>query len=333
MEDLVFNGGGIGMFAGNQQWTSRNLTFNNCGTAVYQNWNWVFNYKSVTINNCNIGFDLSQGGNVITTGSMVIQDSTFNNVGTAGIISTFSTNSTPVTGGTLVLDNVNFIDTDQAIAYPNGTSILPGNQKITSFIQGRVYRAYDAEEDVGNLTCYQPTASSARVQQLAGAPPKPASLLTESGSIYERSKPQYEDVPLSAFVSTLSFGCAGDGVTDVTTCVQNYFNSIQPDQIAFIDHGAYVIRDTIQIPNNIKMVGEIWPLFMVDGSSPAFSDQNNPKPAFRVGQPGDTGAVEMSEIIFQTLGPAPGAIMMEWNLAGTEPGATGMFSPLILLRV
>ena len=49
--DLVFNGGNYGMFVGNQQFTTRNLTFNGCGTAVFMNWNWVWNLKSITVNN------------------------------------------------------------------------------------------------------------------------------------------------------------------------------------------------------------------------------------------------------------------------------------------
>jgi len=36
--DLIINGGGTGMFMGNQQYTVRNVTFNNVGTAIYQNW-------------------------------------------------------------------------------------------------------------------------------------------------------------------------------------------------------------------------------------------------------------------------------------------------------
>jgi len=71
------------------------------------------------------------------------------------------------------------------------------------------------------------------------------------------------------------------------------------------------------------MVGEIWPLFMVLGSSPTFSDQDNPKPAFRVGQPGDLASVEMSEIIFETIGLASGAIMMEWNANTISQGSSG----------
>jgi len=36
--DLIINGGGTGLFAGNQQYTIRNVTFNNCQTGIFQNW-------------------------------------------------------------------------------------------------------------------------------------------------------------------------------------------------------------------------------------------------------------------------------------------------------
>jgi len=325
-EDLIFNGGGTGLFTGNQQWTARNLTFNNCATAIYQNWNWVYTYKSVTINNCNIGIDMTAGALVPAVGSLILLDSVMNNVAFAGVYTSFASNSTPVSAGSLILDNVDFVNTPVAVLSSiNGTTLVPGNQAGVNFVQGKTYTAYEAEEQVGNLTCYEPTAAGARVQTTVNAPPKPASLLTASGTIYERSKPQYEGVPVASFVSIMDYGCAGDGETDDTQCVQNFFNSITTDEIAFIDHGAYVIRDTIDIPLQIKMVGEIWPLFMVDGTSPTFSDQDNPTAAFRVGQKGDDtpAAVEMSELMFETKGPAPGAIMMEWNAPAVSQGLSG----------
>ncbi|KAI9687063.1 MAG: hypothetical protein M1822_002473 [Bathelium mastoideum] len=323
LEDLIFNGGGICAFFGNQQFTTRNLTFNNCATAVYQNWDWVFAYKSYTFNNCQIGIDITQGGTVVTVGSIILQDSVFNNVVT-GILTTFSTNSTPISGGTTVVDNVDFTGAQVAIAYPNGTTILPGGQFVQSWVQGRVYSAYSAEEQVGNLTCYLPQADSARIQQLVGAPSKP-SALTVNGKIVERRKPQYEGVSVSNFVSVKDHNAMGDGVTDDTAAIQAIFDAAQPGQVIYFDHGAYVISSTVNVPSNIMIQGEIWPMIMALGSSPAFSDQYNPQPVFRVGQPGDVGDVEITELVFETLGPAPGAIMVEWNVAGTTPGAAAMW--------
>ncbi|KAK4565490.1 hypothetical protein LTR86_004107 [Recurvomyces mirabilis] len=332
MEDLIFNGGNVGFFAGNQQFTVRNLTFNNCQTGVFQNWNWVFTYKSLVFNDCLIGMDFSQGGEVPAMSSTVVQDSYFNNV-QYGIITSFTSNSTPSSAGSIILDNVLFSNTDPALQFPNNTVILAGNQLVPSFVQGTWYSAYEAEEVIHNLTCYEPTAKYARIQQPMAAPPKSPSLLDPkttkpSNRIWERSRPQYEGVPYTKFKSVITNGsCAGDGVTDDTACLRAFLGSVAADEVAYFDHGAYVISDTLQIPNNIKMQGEIWPMIMVDGSAPAFSDATNPKPAIRVGNPGDTGTTEMVEFVLETRGAAPGAIMMEWNLAGAsgDPTATGMW--------
>ena len=40
---------------------------------------------------------------------------------------------------------------------------------------------------------------------------------------------------------------------------------------------------------------------------------------------GDMGAVEISDLIFETLGPSPGAILMEWNVQETSKGACGLW--------
>lgn len=50
---------------------------------------------------------------------------------------------------------------------------------------------------------------------------------------------------------------------------------------------------------------------------------NNPKPMLKVGaNSGDAGQVEFSDFVVGTQGAAPGAILIEWNLAssGTPSG-------------
>lgn len=323
LEDLIFEGGDVGLFAGNQQFTCVNLTFNNHNTAIFQNWNWVFLYKDIEITNCGVGLDISQGGDIPATGSVILLDARMTNV-QFGVITSFSGKSTPVGAGTLVLDNVEFVNTNPAIAYKNGTVIASGNRVIDSFLQGRVYSAYESSYVENNLTCYGPAARAARIQQQVGAPPKPRSLLDPRGRFYLRSKPQYEGVPVEKFKSAMDFGCSGDGVTDQTDCVQRFLNSIKTDEIAFFDHGSYIIRNTIECPINIRIVGEFWAIIMVE-ASPAFSDEFNPTVGFRVGKPGDVGVVEITEMLFETRGPTPGAIVMEWNLAAPKQGASGMW--------
>jgi glucan 1,3-beta-glucosidase len=177
--------------------------------------------------------------------------------------------------------------------------------------------------DSSTGTCGAPGAvASARTQSNLKTADKPASLL-KGGAIFERSKPLYEDVAASSFISVKSAGAKGDGATDDTEAIQKIFNSYKDGQIIYFDHGAYIITSTIKVPKNIKVVGEIWPMLMAHGKT--FADEENPVPVFQVGEKGDTGSVEMSDLIITTKGPAPGAILMEWNIAGTSQGSAGMW--------
>jgi glucan 1,3-beta-glucosidase len=50
-----------------------------------------------------------------------------------------------------------------------------------------------------------------------------------------------------------------------------------------------------------------------------FNDMNNPKPVVRVGNPGQIGRVEWTDMIVSTQGPQAGAVAIEWNLATSGP--------------
>ncbi|KAL1887501.1 hypothetical protein Cpir12675_006527 [Ceratocystis pirilliformis] len=305
MTDLTFNGGNYGAFLGNQQFTTRNLTFNNCRTAVYMNWNWAWTFHGVTINNCGVGIDM---GATTATGSILFVDSKISNT-PIGIHSTYSTSNT-FTNGSLILDNVDMSENvPTAILNPESKEvILEGNQKIDSFVQGRAYAG----------------SSGSAVQGAQNVPTKPDVLLDSNGRFVTRSKPQYQEVNVSAFVSVKDKGAKGDGVTDDTAIIQKILDETTEDQIVYFDHGAYLITDTIEVPKNIKITGEAWPLIMAGGDK-TFQDQTSPKPVFRVGKPGDIGNVEITELMFETAGAQPGAIMMEWNLESETVSKSGLW--------
>ena len=311
MVDLTFNGGRYGAFFGNQQFTTRNLTFNNCKTAIFMNWNWAWTFHDIKINNCEVGIDMSNGGaGGQTVGSVLVLDSRFTNT-PIGIKTAYSPDS-PQTNGTLILDNVDMTGTAQAVFNnATGAEILPGNQKVTFFAQGRAYGGAG-----GGRAVQSPQEEPVR---------KPDVLLDpDTGKVFTRSRPQYEDVPVENFVRVKAHGAKGDGVTDDTDAIQAIFDRATPEQVVYFDHGAYIITRTVRVPKDIRITGEALPLILAGGDG-AFKDQANPQPVFQVGQPGDRGAVEMSDLIFGTAGPQPGAIMMEWNVAGARPGAAGLW--------
>ena len=306
MTDLTFNGGKYGAFFGNQQFTVRNLTFNDCNTAIYMIWNWIWSFKSLTINDCLVGIDISQSGpDGLAVSSVLLSDSTISNTN-IGVLTAFTDDSQPPGAGTLVLDNVDFPSTPIAVGRGN-SSVLAGLGTVEGWAQGPAYEQGDQR----------------RIQGPLELSPKAASLLGSDGTIFERTKPQYENYPASAFVSVKSLGARGDGVTDDTAAIQAAMDTIGPNEILYFDHGAYIITSTIQVPTNIKIVGEIWPRIMAQGSF--FGDQNDLRPVWQVGEPGQTGSVEMSELVFETKGPAPGAILLQWNLQSAAPGDNAMW--------
>lgn len=76
------------------------------------------------------------------------------------------------------------------------------------------------------------------------------------------------------------------------------------------------------------MVGEAWSV--IAGSGSAFQDQSNPTVVVKVGNSGDTGVIEITDIIFKTIGSTPGAIVVEWNIAESSAASASMHDSHIM---
>ncbi len=373
MSDLVFNGGCLGASFGNQQFTTRNFTFNSCKIAIQVTWDWLWTFKSVNISDADIGIDMSNllNGFNQSVGSLILLDSSIKN-SQVGIKTSYNKSSIPATAGTMAVQNVDFTGTSKAVVGADGvTQIVSGSRNVDFFLQGdtykpssggpaRVKRVPQVPSSPTSGGCYNmpngtATASSSAstsgpisnnstvtnstgssvctVSPVAATPsshvqaeldkPILSDSLLSNGAVFEKSKPQYETVPASAFVSVKSAGAKGDGVTDDSDAIQKVLSSATDDQVVFFDHGYYIVTKTIDVPKDIRIVGEIWPLILAQGSF--FADQKAPQPVLRVGKPGDVGNVEISDMMVETAGPAPGAIMIEWNVQGASQGSAGMW--------
>ncbi|KAF9049241.1 glycoside hydrolase family 55 protein [Hymenopellis radicata] len=317
MGDLVFNGGKFGMWVGNQQFTVRNITVNNADTAVYGIWNWGWTFQRVTISNCQVGFDLTTGGlteATQTAGGEAIIDAVVSNTP----IFLRSSKASSSLAGSLVLNNIQLTNVDTAVGVLGGAVVLAGGTKtIDSWGQGNVY---SGSSSAGTFT--QGDIVSAN---------KPSVLLDGSGHIFGKMHPQYESYAASQFVSVKDNGAVGDGVTDDTAALNNIFAKFSGCNIIFFDAGTYVVTSTLTIPAGTQMVGEAWSV--IAGTGSAFQDSSNPTPIVKVGESGSKGVVEISDILFMTIGPTPGAIVVEWNVAQPDDvqGGAGMWDSHIRL--
>ncbi|KAF4604149.1 hypothetical protein EYR40_001332 [Pleurotus pulmonarius] len=310
MGDMVFNGGKFGMWVGNQQFTVRNVTMNNADTG------WTF--QGVTINNCQVGFDLSTGGvtqETQTVGAEAIIDAVVTNT---PIFVRTSQPSNGRLGGSLVLNNIRLNNVPVAVGVAGGATVLNGGTTtITSWGQGNVYSGVN-----GN---------GAFTQGNIPTPNKPAALLDSSGKIFGKTHPQYAAYSLSQIVSVKDHGARGDGSTDDTAALQAIFNQFSGCKIIFFDAGTYIVTSTLTIPAGTQMTGEAWTV--IAGKGATFNNINSPVPVVRVGEANSQGLTEISDIVFSTVGPAPGAIVVEWNVKqpANQQGGAGMWDSHIRL--
>jgi len=282
MNDLVFYGGANGVVFGNQQFTMRNLTFYNAKTAINQIWNWGWTYSGITVNNCSTGLNMTSGGaGGQTVGSVTFIDSSFTNTNVA-IATSHNTTSQPPTAGSLILENVSLTNTPIAIQGPQGTVLSGGTITISGWGQGHEYISDGPTNFEGSITPFS----------------RPQSL-TVNGKYYSRSKPQYQNTPLTQFVSVRSAGAKGDGKTDDTAAINTVLQSAATHkQIVFFDAGTYKVSSTIYVPAGSKIVGETYPVIMGAGSF--FSSITTPQPVVLVGKANEAGVVEWSDMIVST---------------------------------
>jgi len=302
MSDVTFNGGLIGANVGNQQFTMRGLTFNNCVTAISHFWSWGWTYIGLSINNCGTGIDISAGGaGSQQVGSIIVIDSKITNTGTGFKTAYDSTSVTGYTNGSMILENVVLSGVTTGIQGPHGTLLAGGSTTISGWGQGHQYTPNGPQAFQGPIT---PNS-------------RPAALLSGS-NYYQKSKPQFEALSTSQILSVRSAGATGNGNTDDTKAVQTALNNAAAaGQLCFFDAGTYKVTSTIVIPPGSKIAGEAYSAIMSSGSF--FNDINNPKPVVQVGATsGATGSVQWTDMMVATQGIQAGATLIEWNLAASS---------------
>jgi glucan 1,3-beta-glucosidase len=311
MTDLVFNGGSYGLNVGNQQFTTRNLTFNNVDTAINQLWDWGWTYHGVSINNCRVGLNMSAGGpTAINVESITFVDSEIRNTD-IGIVTSVREGSQPAAAGSLYLENVKMYNVGTAVLGPNVTYV-PGSSGVIVENAGADGHRYLPN---GPIDTRGPIAPSKR----------PASLLGASGKYYTRSKPQYGDVPLSGFLSARDLGCSGNGKKDDTAALQAAILKAKAEKkILFIDAGYYMVTNTIYIPAGSKIVGEALATVILS-TGEFFNDMDSPQAVVKVAEPGEYGFAELSDLILSTKGQQKGAVLMEYNLGTYEGEPSGLW--------
>ncbi|KAK3934012.1 glycoside hydrolase [Diplogelasinospora grovesii] len=297
MSDLIFTEGNTGI----------TLTFVQTWRAVSMLWDWGWTWKGLNVLDATFGiwFD-----STVVGGSLCILDSMFSTVEVPIYITTPSAGAHQkviVNLNNFALDNclVGVLNADGTVALSGGTVTIP------AWTYGQVYNS-DQPDGVW----------------VAGEPVDPlhpvTRMLTDStGAYFELSKPQYETVAASQWMSALSVA-KGDGVSDDTAALGIMFaiaHVFQP--YVYIPAGSYMVSSTVKIPIGVNVVGSCWAQIVATGSN--FQDMNNPLAVVQVGNPNDVGSVQLQDLLITVQGNTAGAVLMEWNAQQASQASTAMW--------
>lgn len=90
---------------------------------------------------------------------------------------------------------------------------------------------------------------------------------SSDGTVFERSKPQYETA--GKIMQITSFGIKNDGSGDQSAMINKVLD-LYKESMVFFPAGVYAVADTIFVPAGTKMVGAGWSQIVRYG--PKFSD-------------------------------------------------------------
>ncbi|KAK3368298.1 pectate lyase superfamily protein-domain-containing protein, partial [Podospora didyma] len=330
MANLEFQNGQIGIYGGEQQFTSYAMSFISVKTAVQLIWDWGWTFRSLYIGGADVAFKLFDDGGARGVGSVVIQDATISNCKT-GVL-TLPQKPGAKSGTTnVVLEMVAFDKVGKPVADTDGKVLLSGSDPIEltgTWSIGNVYVQGPSRANTMGDVIYN---SGAQLPDTN----RPGPLISDAkGTAWSsrwyrfQRKPQYQDLDVNSFINVMDYGVKGDGVTDDTKGFKAVFDFVfRRGGVIFIPHGVYLISETLEVSVGVRVVGECWSQLMAKGS--AFSNLKEPKVFLRAGIPktGSIGLVEMSDLIITTKGVASQFAGVEWNIQGV-PGfddAPGMY--------
>ncbi|KAL2125987.1 hypothetical protein VTI74DRAFT_2010 [Chaetomium olivicolor] len=302
ISDCSFTGGAIGLLLANQQYMLKGLRFDGCGVGIFIQRSWVTTIQGCRFVGCNYGVDM---GAADSTGTVSIVDSEVSKC-TAGVNAAVSGNGQ----GSLVLDGF-AVSEAVAVRSTDGKTLLHG-----SVPEGQVWVMGNTNPDG-----YQ-AGKTYPIQ-------RPSGLLVD-GKYFTAPLPQYDKYDISQVVSVKEdpeHKVYGDNSHDDGPAINAILRKHANCKIVFFPQGIYRTNQTIYVPPGSRLVGEV--LSTISGAGALFTDPSNPQPIIKVGNPGERGVAQISDLLFTVSDILPGAIILKINMAAPTPGDVAVFNSVI----
>ncbi|KAI1869657.1 uncharacterized protein JN550_005638 [Neoarthrinium moseri] len=148
--------------------------------------------------------------------------------------------------------------------------------------------------------------------------------------------PNYATNPVSDFINIKDPSQNGGHVVrgDNTVDEAGVLNQIlqfaaEKGKIAYFPFGKYRVESTVHIPVGSRIVGEAWAT--ITGAGDFFKDSASPQPIVMVGNPGDVGTAQIQDMRFTVSDVLPGAIVLQFHMAGAAAGDVGLWNSLVTI--
>ncbi|KAI4236504.1 MAG: hypothetical protein LQ352_007997, partial [Teloschistes flavicans] len=301
VSDVSITGGAVGIRNNNQQVMFKNISFKYCTTALAQSGGFVVVLQGAKIDTCGLGVDTSGAGQLAT---VVILDST--SVNSGPVIKFFdSSQSNGDRIDQIVIENLSFSGNNPVAIGMDGAVKLANMNNVDTWIWGNVSPGvYQAGK----------TVTTKRSPQLLS-----------NGKFFTKAQPTYADWTGDRIVNIKAvkgYPVKGDGKTDDSASLNAILaDNAKNGKLSYFPYGVYIVKNTLYVPPGTRICntfGKLIPIFPGIGSF--FGDKTNPKPVIMVGKPNESGIAQIQDMRFTVADIAPGAIILQVNLASSTPG-------------
>ncbi|KAF2095560.1 pectin lyase-like protein [Rhizodiscina lignyota] len=296
--NLQFVGGKIGINMSNQQYLLKDITFDGCNVGIF------ISHVSCFSELMNHSATSGGAGNV---GSVAIIDCSVTTTGTF-----LNTKQESSGDDSIVIENLSADNSVPVTVSAGGNTILTGGVSET-WVYGN---AYVPGGPITGAHQTGTTYSSSRSQTLLNG-----------GKYITLTPPNYNEYSLDQIVNIKSVSglpVMGDGQTDDTNNINQILAQSAGCSVVYFPAGTYIVTDTIKIPPGSRIIGEA--LSAISASGDTFKDANNPVPMVQLGQSGDQGVGQISDMLFTVADVLPGCILLEINMKGAALGDVGIYN-------
>lgn len=144
--------------------------------------------------------------------------------------------------------------------------------------------------------------------------PRTSVLLNSNSDYFTMKPPTYSQYSANQFVNIKEVNglpVMGDGVTDDTSNINSILQQFAGCRIIYFPAGTYIVTNTIFVPAGSIIVGDAY-ASAISAVGSQFWNPDAPVTMFQVGNLGDVGVAQISDMVFTVADVLQGCKLVSW---------------------